>query len=298
MGKYKPILRIAELGNLTHAADTLGYSQSSLSYITSSIEKELGLKLFHRERQGVTLTKAGAELIEIMRQIEQLEDQLHAAALSHRTEVLRVGTLTSMSTVWLPDLLIEFYQKYPDTKVHIIQKERYSDLFMALQKRTLDCTFFVGKHSPAYDFSPLYDDNYYVVIAKTHPLTQNQTITPEDLFPLTFLPPSESTAPSPLFDLYEQLKASCHLFPDFPENAGIVPLVEAGFGFTILPGLNLESLTKGKQVACLPFSPPLSRTIGLLSHPYADLNDVTRYFLRLTKTYVSQWALDHTPDPG
>ena len=50
MGKYAPILRIAELGNITRAADDLGYSQSSLSYIASNLEKELGIKIFRRER--------------------------------------------------------------------------------------------------------------------------------------------------------------------------------------------------------------------------------------------------------
>ena len=42
IGKYEPILRIAELGSLTRAAESLGYSQSSLSHLTANLEKELG----------------------------------------------------------------------------------------------------------------------------------------------------------------------------------------------------------------------------------------------------------------
>ena len=45
MGKYEPILRIAELGSLTRAAESLGYSQSSLSHLTANLEKELSQKL-------------------------------------------------------------------------------------------------------------------------------------------------------------------------------------------------------------------------------------------------------------
>ena len=70
IGKYEPILRIAELGSLTRAAESLGYSQSSLSHLTANLEKELGVKLFRRERQGVTLTPAGTELLGIMEEIE------------------------------------------------------------------------------------------------------------------------------------------------------------------------------------------------------------------------------------
>ena len=70
IGKYEPILRIAELGSLTRAAESLGYSQSSLSHLTANLEKELGVELFRRERQGVTLTPAGTELLGIMEEIE------------------------------------------------------------------------------------------------------------------------------------------------------------------------------------------------------------------------------------
>ena len=40
MGKYEPILRIAELGSLTRAAESLGYSQSSLIPITKKYDKQ------------------------------------------------------------------------------------------------------------------------------------------------------------------------------------------------------------------------------------------------------------------
>ena len=45
IGKYEPILRIAELGSLTRAAESLGYSQSSLSHLTANLEKELGVRI-------------------------------------------------------------------------------------------------------------------------------------------------------------------------------------------------------------------------------------------------------------
>ena len=80
IGKYEPILRIAELGSLTRAAESLGYSQSSLSHLTANLEKELGVKLFRRERQGVTLTPAGTELLGIMEEIEAKENKLRVAA--------------------------------------------------------------------------------------------------------------------------------------------------------------------------------------------------------------------------
>ena len=108
IGKYEPILRIAELGSLTRAAESLGYSQSSLSHLTANLEKELGVKLFRRERQGVTLTPAGTELLGIMEEIEAKENKLRVAAAAQQSSTLRIGTLPSITATWLPTLLVGF----------------------------------------------------------------------------------------------------------------------------------------------------------------------------------------------
>ena len=189
MGKYEPILRIAELGNLTRAAEELGYSQSSLSYILNNIEGELGVKLFHRERLGVTPTKGGASLLELMGRIETLEKQLQFLALSLRTSVLRVGSMTSMSIAWLPSLLRTFQEKFPETTIHVLQQDSYRDLLLSLERDALDCTFFVGKHSPSLEFLPLYEDEYFVVVSRDHPLAQRTAIPQEALYQYTFVPP-------------------------------------------------------------------------------------------------------------
>ena len=59
MGKYQPILTIARCGSFNKAAGELGYSQPNLWHIVNNLEDELGTRLFHRYRQGVTLTDAG-----------------------------------------------------------------------------------------------------------------------------------------------------------------------------------------------------------------------------------------------
>ena len=43
--KYKALLRVAETGSFTQAANDLGYSQSGISGMISSLEKEMGVQL-------------------------------------------------------------------------------------------------------------------------------------------------------------------------------------------------------------------------------------------------------------
>ena len=44
MGKYAPVIKTAECGSMTRAAQTMGYTQPSLGYIINNIENELGAR--------------------------------------------------------------------------------------------------------------------------------------------------------------------------------------------------------------------------------------------------------------
>ena len=88
MGKYAPVLKAAECGGMTRAAQTMGYTQPSLGYIINNIENELGVKIFYRDQRGVTPTEVGVGLLDIMRQIEAMENRLQETARVSKQELL------------------------------------------------------------------------------------------------------------------------------------------------------------------------------------------------------------------
>ena len=59
MGRYRPIIVTANCGSLTRAGKCLGYAQPNMGSIVTRVEKELGVKLFHRSQHGVALTETG-----------------------------------------------------------------------------------------------------------------------------------------------------------------------------------------------------------------------------------------------
>ena len=65
---------VAHAGSITEAAQRLHIAQPALSHAISNLEEDLGVHLFERHRRGVTLTDAGAVLLDhaqtILRQIE------------------------------------------------------------------------------------------------------------------------------------------------------------------------------------------------------------------------------------
>ena len=105
MGKYLPIIVTADCGSLTRAGKLLGYAQPNMGSIVTRFENELGIKIFHRTRNGVVLTQTGEKLVTIMRQIDAMEDRLHEVAVRIRTERFRVGVFQSVATQWMPQVM-------------------------------------------------------------------------------------------------------------------------------------------------------------------------------------------------
>jgi DNA-binding transcriptional LysR family regulator len=59
-------LTVAECMNLSRAAELLSYSQPALSKALAKLEKSIGMQLFYRSNQGMTLTPNGAYLISLI----------------------------------------------------------------------------------------------------------------------------------------------------------------------------------------------------------------------------------------
>lgn len=291
MGKYEPVLRVAELGNITKAANELGYTQSGLSHMIAALEKELHITIFNRERQGVTLTSAGEDLIEIMYQIETLESTLYETALSHRTSTLRVGSFYSVSSNWIPGILKDFYVSYPNTLVRLIEKADYKTVEEDIQAGKLDCGFFAGTHYSNVDFIPLYKDPYYAILPLDNPLSDQNTVTLEDISQYSFIMPSEGISNTVIRDLIKHLHMSPNLVSESLDDLATLTLVENGLGVTILPGLIAK--TTFRNIATVALAGDYYRTIGIMCKSYLSATDVTKAFIQSVKGWVSENIADH-----
>lgn len=285
MGKYEPILKVAELGNMTKAAYELGYTQSGLSHMIQNLEKDLHIPIFQRQRQGVTLTKAGMELIEIMYQIEGLENTLYETALSHHTSSLRVGSLYSVSANWIPGILKDFYQTYPNTLVNLIEKPDYKTIEDAIKSGDLDCGFFAGTRYSNVDFFPLYKDSYYAVFPIDNPLNKKTKVTLEEISHYPFIMPSEGISNTVIRELMKDLHMAPNLISESLDDVATLTLVENGLGMTILPGLIAK--TTSRRIATIPLDGHYTRTVGIMCKSYQNATDVTKAFIESTQKWIS-----------
>lgn len=64
LNRYEIFLKVAEVGNITRAAELLHYTQAGVSHSIAALEREAGVPLLIRGSNGVTLTENGKRLIQ------------------------------------------------------------------------------------------------------------------------------------------------------------------------------------------------------------------------------------------
>ena len=98
---------IARGGSFTKAARQLGVSQPTLTVAIQNLERDLGTRLFHRDRQGIRLTATGQELLEQTRglfgQLEAIEDRIRGLESEEvgRFVIGLVGVLNALAATLL-----------------------------------------------------------------------------------------------------------------------------------------------------------------------------------------------------
>lgn len=129
--KLKTFHAAAETGSLTAASEKLLISQSAVSRQITALEDRLGMPLFHRHARGLTLTEEGRILY------KTTDDVSHKIALAQARVVdsqqkpqgvLRISAPISLGSNWLPSVLPEFLDTYPDIDVQLILEDQEHNL--------------------------------------------------------------------------------------------------------------------------------------------------------------------------
>nr|WP_082708810.1 LysR family transcriptional regulator [Marinobacterium profundum] len=118
-------------GNFSSAARQLGISAAAVSKAIAQLEKNLGLRLFHRTTHSLTLTQDGQKLAErVMPLLDELEQQLTLSTDTQQAACgrLKVNLPGSFGRRLILPLLPAFQQRYPDIELDLHFDDRIRDL--------------------------------------------------------------------------------------------------------------------------------------------------------------------------
>lgn len=278
MNRYIALQKVVELGSFTKAADALGYTQSSVSQMIASLENELSVKLLTRSRYGIRLTIEGAELYPfIERTINQYKTMLEKAneIKGLETGIIRVGTISSITCHWMPQLIKGFKEQYPNVEFLFHQGD-YTLIPEWIKAGTVDFGFITPCVSGDLKMQIIKDGEMLAVLPKNHPLSHQTKVELSELAdePYILLEEGQYSEPVAAFKaagITPNIKYTIH------DDYAIMTMVEAGLGVSILAKLMLER-TNFENV-CIPIDPPIYRTLAVAYKDWDSLPIASKYFI-------------------
>lgn len=280
--KYRALLTAIDVGNMTRAAEQLGYTQSGLSYIIKTMETEYGFSLLKRSRTGVRPTEDCLRILPVLRDLEkksQLLEQQIADIRGLVTGTVSVGVFPCISRFWMPDILRDFTSRYPGITLSI-RESGQEDLDDWLRDGSVDLLLYSRQPHFVHQWVQFEQDDLCAVVPEGHPLASCREITLSQLEGEPFI--MEDSAHD--HDIPRLLKESgfqANTCWSSKDELAILNMVSAGLGVSVLPGLYLRDSHPG--VVVLPLVPRAYRQLGAAMLSLDELSPAARRFLESAK---------------
>lgn len=286
--KLEALLMAVDLGSFTKAAEVLGYTQSGLTHMMNSLEKEVGFTLLERGRSGVRLTEEGERIAPAVREFLQANARLDSVieqVASSRTEILRVSAYASIAMHWLPGIIQRFREECPDVDVDIRMADHVDVPYELLAQGKMDAILVSPQDEGQYEWVHLADDPMFAVLPKDFD-TQGMTA-----FPLAAFEARDFIMPSQGFDkdimrIFNRIGVKPHILPTWVDDPTVISMVSHGLGVSMMTELTVRGRTDG--VKLLPVEPASSRELGLAVRSLDAASDGLRHFIDCTKRVVAE----------
>jgi DNA-binding transcriptional LysR family regulator len=227
----------------------LGYAQSVVSHHVAALEREFGLTLINRGTRPVSVTDAGARLLEhaeiVLGQVSAAQDDLRAIA-GLQSGTLKVGAFLSVCNTFLPAAMARFERSHPGVELGLEQLEepaalrklRSGDLDVAVVWRIAD-----APGAPGFDEVHLADDPYWVVLPARHRLARRREVPLAELAGERFIAPPADEHAVPYRVMLEELWSQAGIAPRTHEVQDVTvarAMIAAGLSVGLLSELTLS----------------------------------------------------------
>jgi LysR family hydrogen peroxide-inducible transcriptional activator len=244
----KYLVAVADTQHFGQAAEQCFVSQPTLSGQIKKLEEELGVTLFERTRRSVKITHLGDAIAAQARKVLEQADALRQLAQSYQDPLvgpLRMGAIPTLSPYLMPLILKPLRKQYPQIKL-VLTEELTETLLTRLGKHEIDAALLATPVEDAdFDSIPLFDEPFWLVHPRNHPLSEKKKVIQSDLDGADLLLLAEGHC------LAEQAMEVCHLQErnvqgDMADLRAasletLLQMVAAGFGSTLLPALALKT---------------------------------------------------------
>lgn len=134
------------MNSFNEGAKRVGVTQASLSIAIKRLEDEIGVKLFNRSKQGVSLTKEGKDVLLLAKKCSKLfDDQFSKISLNSQAQAFKLGVHKDFYTFYLYPKLNSLVKKSEGLKIFVRDSK---DLTEAVIREELDAAIIISPHIP------------------------------------------------------------------------------------------------------------------------------------------------------
>lgn len=179
---YITFREVARCLNFTHAAERLGYAQSSVTVQIQKLEKLYGKPLFERMGKSMALTPDGIKLLDYANRIVESFHLSKEALAGETAGSLRIGTIETLAAFFLPPYLRAFRSEYAHTNLALFPSNE-DEVIKNVKSGALDVGIILD---PPYSDAelltiPIRREPLVVISSPEHPFSNIKELQLSDL---------------------------------------------------------------------------------------------------------------------
>ena len=284
------VLEAARCQSISKAAEKLNIAQPSISAQIINIENELGVKLFERSRQRISLTEAGKVFVHsaehILNDIDELSQTMRDFADKKRGR-LKVGMLPIMTHLGFDEMIAGFLKRYPLFNVSITETGS-AELIEQIMVNSLDTAIVIipneFRHENLNMFQ-LMEAPISAVMPHSHRLACLESISLNDCCGERLIIPYETFKMSRMIvDELCRRNICFEIFAECTQIETCFSLTAKGFGITFCSEQTAEHYADYK-LKCVPVIDIQPRRIYLAYTKSPEYHPALDVFIKFVKNY-------------
>ncbi|GFZ30219.1 LysR family transcriptional regulator [Clostridium zeae] len=179
----KTFLTVLEVGNYSNAAIRLDYSQSTITSHIQKLENAYGgIKLLERKGNLMIPTASGETLKKYANELMELYDKSKKEIMKTKLKAIRIGTINSLSNIYLPLIIQKIRSIYPDINIQLFNGTQ-TLLYTMLKENALDMMFIIDTlhEFKGFKSQQIRKEKLVIVANEDHPLTSKPSLCFDDI---------------------------------------------------------------------------------------------------------------------
>ena len=287
--KMYSLLKVAETGSFTRAAEQLSLTQPAVSQHIQANEKELNVRIFDRAGSELHVTREGEIVIKYAKRMLALYNNMTRDLKTERNQIssLTVGITHTAESNAIAEALAKYVNSHEGMTIKIIT-DTTAKLYDMLRNFELDFAFVEGKiNDGTLRYMMLDTDSLVLAVSPTHRLAKQSMVTIRELKKEKLILRLPDSNTRNLFvsslEAHNMSVDDFNVLLEINNIATIKDLIRRDIGVSVLAKSACQDELKKKKIVCLPIENlSMVREINIVYtqdfEHFSILDEIVRYY--------------------